>query len=65
VDACVPANPHDVDKQGGAIRVAPVMPEEERVRRSRALRDQVELDTKKIWIEAQMRGVGAYREQHG
>src|SRR5215203_1835956 len=65
VDVWVPVNPYDVDKQADAIHVAPVMPEEERMRRSRALHDQVELDAKKIWIEAQIRGVGAYREQHG
>ena len=58
-------NPYDVDGQADAIHAALVMPEEERVRRSRALRDQVKSNTIEDWVGAQMRDIEAYREQHG
>ncbi|MBA2714050.1 MAG: hypothetical protein H0U55_10940 [Rubrobacteraceae bacterium] len=48
-----------------AIHATLVTPEEERVRRSRALRDRVMSNTIEDWVEAQMRDIEAYREQHG
>ena len=48
-----------------AIHAALVMPEEERVRRSRVLRDQVKSNTIEDWVEAQISDIEAYREQHG
>jgi trehalose-6-phosphate synthase len=41
------------------------MPQEERERRSRALREKVRSNTIEDWVEAQMEDIAAYREQHG
>jgi trehalose 6-phosphate synthase len=58
-------NPYDVDGQADAIHAALTMPEEERERRSRAVREEVESNTIEDWVEAQVRDIAAYREQHG
>jgi trehalose 6-phosphate synthase len=58
-------NPYDVDGQAEAIHAALTMPQEERERRSRALREEVRSNTIEDWVEAQMRDIAAYREQHG
>jgi len=58
-------NPYDVDGQAEAIHAALTMPTQERVRRSRALREEVGSHTIEDWVEAQMRDIAAYREQHG
>ena len=56
-------NPYDIDEQADAIHEALSMPEEERERRSRALRDTVMSNTIEHWVEAQMKDIEAYRER--
>jgi trehalose-6-phosphate synthase len=41
------------------------MPDEERERRARALREIVMSNTIDDWVEAQMKDIGAYRERYG
>jgi trehalose 6-phosphate synthase len=54
-------NPYDVDEQADAIYAALRMPEEERGRRAKALRQTVESNTIEDWVEAQMQDIEAYR----
>jgi trehalose 6-phosphate synthase len=58
-------NPYDIDEQADAIHEALTMPEEERERRSHALRETVKSNTIEDWVEAQMRDIEAYRERNG
>jgi trehalose 6-phosphate synthase len=58
-------NPYDVDAQADALHAALNMPRDERGRRSRAVREEVESNTIEDWVEAQIRDIEAYREQHG
>ncbi|HEX6710509.1 MAG TPA: trehalose-6-phosphate synthase, partial [Rubrobacter sp.] len=58
-------NPYDIDEQADAIHEALTMPEEERERRSHALREIVKSNTIEDWVEAQMKDIEAYRERHG
>jgi len=58
-------NPYDVDEQADAIYQALTMPDEERERRARALRETVMGNTIDDWVEAQIEDIAAYREQHG
>jgi len=58
-------NPYDVDEQADAIYQALTMPDEERERRARALRETVMGNTIDDWVEAQMKDIAAYRERHG
>ena len=58
-------NPYDVDGQADAIHAALTMAEHERVRRSRAVREEVESNTIEDWVEAQVRDIAAYRKRHG
>ena len=58
-------NPFDVDEQADALHEALTMPEEERARRARVLRETVEANTVEEWVEAQLKDITAYREQHG
>jgi trehalose 6-phosphate synthase len=58
-------NPFDVDEQADAIHAALTMPEAERERRAKALRDTVKSNTIEDWVEAQIEDVEAYRERHG
>jgi trehalose 6-phosphate synthase len=58
-------NPYDIDEQADAIHAALAMPEEERGRRSRALREIVKSNTIEDWVEAQMKDIEAYRERYG
>jgi trehalose-6-phosphate synthase len=41
------------------------MPQDERERRARAVQQEVESNTIENWVEAQIRDIEAYREQHG
>jgi trehalose 6-phosphate synthase len=61
----VTVNPYDVDGQADALYAALTMPHDERERRSRAVREEVESNTIEDWAEAQIRDIKAYREQHG
>lgn len=56
-------NPYDVDEQAEAIYQALTMPEEERERRAKALRETVMNNTIDDWVEAQMEDIRAYREK--
>ena len=56
-------NPYDIDEQADAIHTALTMPEEERERRARALRETVHSNTIEDWVEAQMEDIEAYRER--
>jgi trehalose 6-phosphate synthase len=58
-------NPFDVDEQADAIHEALTMPEGEREKRARALREAVQANTIEHWVEAQMKDIVAYREQRG
>ncbi len=58
-------NPYDVDEQADALHRALTMPDEERERRARALREIVMSNTIDDWVEAQMKDIGAYRERYG
>src|SRR3712207_7481709 len=61
----VTVNPYDVDGQADALHAALTMPRQESERRSRAVREEVESNTIEDWVEAQIRDIKAYREQHG
>jgi trehalose 6-phosphate synthase len=56
-------NPFDLDEQADTIHEALTMPDEERHRRAKALRDAVHSNTIEDWVEAQMKDIGAYRER--
>ncbi|MDP8948124.1 MAG: trehalose-6-phosphate synthase, partial [Actinomycetota bacterium] len=56
-------NPFDLDEQADAIYEALTMPDGERHRRARALRETVLDNTIEDWVEAQMRDIAAYRER--
>ena len=58
-------NPFDLDEQADAIHQALTMPDEERRRRAKALRDAVNSNTIEDWVEAQMKDIVAYRERRG
>ncbi len=58
-------NPFDVDEQADAIHAALTMPEAERERRAKALRDTVKSNTIEDWVEAQIEDIESYRERHG
>jgi trehalose 6-phosphate synthase len=58
-------NPYDVDEQADAIYKALTMPDEERERRARSLRETVMGNTIDEWVEAQMEDIAAYRERRG
>ncbi|HJQ28885.1 MAG TPA: trehalose-6-phosphate synthase, partial [Rubrobacter sp.] len=58
-------NPYDIDEQADAIHEALTMPEEERGRRSDALREIVKSNTIEDWVESQRKDIQAYRERHG
>ena len=58
-------NPFDLDEQADAIHQALTMPDEERRRRAKALRDAVYSNTIEDWVEAQMKDIVAYRERRG
>jgi trehalose 6-phosphate synthase len=61
----ITVNPYDVDEQAEALYAALNMPRDERERRARAVREEVESNTIEDWVEAQIRDIEAYREQHG
>jgi trehalose 6-phosphate synthase len=61
----ITVNPFDLDQQADAIHEALTMPDEERRRRARALRETVMSNTIEDWVEAQMRDIEAYRERKG
>jgi trehalose 6-phosphate synthase len=58
-------NPYDLDEQAEAIYAALTMPDEERERRARALRETVMNNTIDDWVEAQLKDIAAYRERNG
>ena len=57
-------NPYDVDEQADAIYQALTMPDEERERRAKALRETVMNNTIDTWVEAQMEDIEAYRKRY-
>ncbi len=57
-------NPYDIDEQADAIYQALTMPDEERERRAKALRQTVMNNTIDDWVEAQMEDIAAYKERH-
>jgi trehalose 6-phosphate synthase len=61
----ITVNPYDVDGQADALYAALTMHQDERERRARAVREEVEANTIDGWVEAQIRDIEAYREQHG
>ncbi len=56
-------NPYDIDEQADAIYEALTMPDEERERRAKALRQTVMNNTIDDWVEAQIKDIKAYRER--
>ena len=48
-----------------AIYEALIMPHEERTRRAEALQKTIRSNTIEEWVEAQLKDIAAYREQHG
>jgi trehalose 6-phosphate synthase len=56
-------NPYDIDEQADAIHAALTMPEAERGRRAKALREKVRSNTIEDWVEAQIEDMEAYRER--
>jgi trehalose 6-phosphate synthase len=54
-------NPFDLDEQADTIHEALAMPDEERERRAKALRETVMSNTIEDWVEAQMRDIAAFR----
>ena len=58
-------NPYDIDEQADAIYSALSMPEEERERRARGLRETVRSNTIEDWVGAQIEDIEAYRERRG
>lgn len=58
-------NPFDIDEQADAIHEALTMPDEEREKRARALRETVQANTIEHWVEAQMQDIAAYRKRSG
>jgi trehalose 6-phosphate synthase len=54
-------NPYDIDEQADSIYAALSMPEEERGRRAKALRETVDSNTIEDWVEAQIQDIEAYR----
>ncbi len=64
-DNALTVNPFDLDEQADAIHEALTMPNEERSRRAKALRDAVHSNTIEDWVEAQMKDIAAYRERPG
>ena len=57
----ITVNPFDLDEQADAIHEALNMPDEERRRRARALREIVMSNTIEDWVEAQMKDIAAIR----
>ena len=58
-------NPYDIDEQADAVYAALTMPDEERGRRARALRETVYSNTIEDWVEAQIEDIQAYKEWRG
>lgn len=58
-------NPFDVDEQAEALYEALTMPDDERARRARALRETIQANTVEEWVEAQLKDIASYRERHG
>src|SRR3712207_1798479 len=56
-------NPFDLDEQADAIYKALTMPEGERRRRAKALRETVLDNTIEDWVEAQIEDIAAYRDR--
>jgi trehalose 6-phosphate synthase len=54
-------NPFDIDEQAEAIYAGLFMPEEQRGRRAKALREAVDSNTIEDWVEAQIQDIEAYR----
>ncbi len=54
-------NPFDLDEQADTICEALTMPDEERRRRAKALREVVMSNTIEDWVEAQMKDIAAFR----
>jgi trehalose 6-phosphate synthase len=61
----ITVNPFDLDEQADAIYEALIMPYEERTRRAEALQKTIRSNTIEEWVEAQLKDIAAYREQHG
>ena len=61
----ITVNPFDLDEQADAIYEALIMPCEERTRRAEALQKTIRSNTIEEWVEAQLKDIAAYREQHG
>ena len=61
----ITVNPFDVDEQADALYEALTMPDEERLRRARALRETVEANTIEEWVEAQLADIAAHSKRHG
>lgn len=58
-------NPYDLDEQADALHAALTMPEDERRRRAKALRETVLGNTIDDWVEAQVKDIEAYRGRRG
>jgi trehalose 6-phosphate synthase len=54
-------NPFDVDEQADALYRALTMPDEERARRAKALKETVKANTIEDWVEAQLKDVAELR----
>jgi trehalose 6-phosphate synthase len=56
-------NPFDLDEQADAIYEALTMPDQERRRRTKALRETVLSNTIEDWVEAQIKDIAAHRDR--
>ena len=56
-------NPFDIDEQADALHKALTMPDDERVRRAKALEQTIRSNTIEEWVEVQLKDIAAYREQ--
>jgi trehalose 6-phosphate synthase len=54
-------NPFDIDEQAEALYEALTMPDDERARRAKALKQTIEANTIEEWADAQLKDIAAYR----
>jgi trehalose 6-phosphate synthase len=54
-------NPFDIDEQAEALYEALTMPDDERARRAKALKQTIEANTIEEWADAQLKDIATYR----
>jgi trehalose 6-phosphate synthase len=58
-------NPFDVDEQAEALYQALTMPDDQRTRYAKALREAIEANTVEEWVEAQLEDIAAHPKRRG